>query len=295
MNQLKNDFLAYLLSEKGYSENTVKSYDEDLSQFISFLESKNINNPSDVTHKIIREFLAFLMNYFSRNTVIRKISAIKSFFKYLRKKGIITENPALLVSTPKKHLKLPQFLYEKEIENLLNNLSDDGFQSARNKAMLETLYSTGMRISELINLNIDDIDFNSRVIKVKGKGKKERIVILGSKAIESIKKYLQFRNERLNKLRKREEALFLNKNGGRITDRGARYIMEKIIKEMAILKKVTPHTIRHSFATHLLERGCDIRTVQELLGHSSLNTTQIYTHIVKERLREVYRRYHPHG
>jgi len=296
-NQKIENFLNYLRNEKNYSEHTLKNYENDLKQFFQFLSQQKIEDLKRVDHILIRSFLASLyeQNY-EKKSIARKLACLKSFFKYLLKNNFIDDNPADYVSSPKIPKKLPNFLYEDNIKNIIEFFNQpDDFEKSRERAILETLYSTGIRVSELVNLNLKDINLEAGTAIVFGKGKKERIVPLGSKCIEALKIFIKQRNQLLNKLNKTEKALFINKNGNRLTDRGIRYIFDKHIKKLAEIEKVSPHTIRHTFATHMLNNGCDIRIVQEILGHSNLSTTQIYTHISKKKLKSDYLKFHPHS
>lgn len=289
-------YLQYLTEEKGYSDLTIKSYSEDLLKFNRFLMKKNILHLEKIDHLIIREFLSELfVNQYAKKTIGRVLAALKSFFKFLFNRRYIVKNPGDFVSSPRSEKKLPDFLYESEMNTLIEFFNENNFEARRNKALLETLYSTGIRVSELVSINYMDIDFKSALIKVKGKGRKERITALGTKCLQALQQYFPYRNELLTACGSKEDALFLNKFGQRLTDRGVRYVFETMMKKVAISKKVSPHTIRHTFATHMLEHGCDLRVVQEFLGHVSLSTTQIYTHMVKERLKHVYDQCHPHS
>ncbi len=290
------EFLKYLKDEKNYSEYTCKVYSDDLLQFNAFLNDEHITEVENIDHIIIRQFLALLTDKnYSKRSIARKLAAIKSYFKFLLKMNYIDKNSADYVSTPKLPKLLPHFLYEDEISNIIDSFNENNFESTRDRAIIETLYSTGMRVSELVNLGYQDIDLSQGIARVFGKGKKERIVAIGSKCRESISNYLIYRKALMIKIKIDNEALFLNSRGGRLTDRGVRYIFDKYVKKVAFEKKVSPHTIRHTFATHMLNNGCDLRVVQEFLGHSSLTTTQIYTHIGKKQLKNVYNRYHPHS
>jgi len=281
-------FKNYLTVEKNYSEHTVKNYAADLKEFASFLSDKDIK---DVDYLTIRKFLAFFRSKeISKRSVARKLSTLRTFFRFLQRDGYIKNNPVLSISTPKLDKKLPIFLDEKCILQLITAPDKKTFQSTRDRAILETLYSAGIRVSELVGIDIKDIDFISGVIKVLGKGRKERLAPIGDKAVGAIREYIIYRNKK-NKAGK--EALFLNKSGKRLTDRSIRRIIDRYIKELSIKEHVSPHTFRHSFATHLLNRGADLRSVQELLGHKNLSTTQIYTHVTTERLKSVYDKAHP--
>lgn len=282
-------FLNYLEIEKAMSQHTVINYSVDLKEFIKFLgEDAQIEK---VEYLTIRRFLADLKakNY-AKRTVARKMATLRSFFKFLYREGHIKSNPIAGVSSPKLDKKLPIFLDENEVAKLLDSPDTKELAGSRDKAVLETLYSSGLRISELVGLNIDSIDFIGGVLKVLGKGKKERLVPIGDKALRCIKNYLEKRGDVKVLDRK---AVFLNKSRSRLTDRGVRRIVEKYIHITSLRADVSPHTLRHSFATHLLNRGADLRSVQELLGHMNLSTTQIYTHVTAERLKEVYDKVHP--
>lgn len=279
-------FLNYLKIEKEYSQHTLLNYTIDLRYFSSFLRGKSIE---EVDSFDIRKFLAELKaKDFSKKTIARRISCLRSFFRFLVREGYIRNNPFLAIRTPKLDRKLPLFLTVDEVTKLIESPEED-LPGLRDRAILETIYSTGIRISELVGLNIEDIDFIGGAVKVRGKGKKERLVPIGDKALKAIKNYLEKRSP----LFKENKAIFLNNRGRRITVRGVRLIVDKYVAKTALREKVSPHTLRHSFATHLLERGADLRAVQELLGHASLSTTQIYTHVTAEHLRSVYEKAHP--
>jgi len=280
-------FRRYLEIEKNYSPHTLVNYTLDLENFKQFLGAQAIESAD---YLILRKYLASLKEKNMRSrTVARRLSTLRSFFKFLTREGHIKTNPMLTLMSPKLDKHLPQFLTEEEVMKLINAVipkSATDSLSFRNRAILETFYSTGMRISEVVGLNIDDIDFISCVVKVRGKGKKERMVPIGDYAIKAIREYLGKREKQIG-------ALFLNKNGTRITDRGARDIVTKYLHLASIRQGISAHTLRHSFATHLLNRGADLRSVQELLGHANLSTTQIYTHLTTERLKSVYDKAHP--
>ncbi len=291
-----DEFLTYLTDEKNYSDLTVKSYKEDLLQFTDFLTHNNITKLQDITHLSIRQFLAELTDdKYTKKSMVRKLASIKSFFKFLHHREIISSNPSIYVSSPKLPSHLPEFLYVDEITSLIESLNDNTFESVRNRAIFEFLYSTGIRVSELVGLNFTDVDITAGIAKVSGKGNKERMVALGVQCINSLNKYSIYRVDLLKKKNKETNALFLNKYGDRLTTRGVRYIFDSIMERLAIHKNISPHTIRHTFATHMLNNGCDLRIVQEFLGHVSLSTTQIYTHIVKDRLKDAYNKFHPHS
>jgi tyrosine recombinase XerC len=280
-------FVRYLEIEKNYSRHTVVNYHHDLEDFKAFLAGKGVE---DVDYLSLRKYLALLKEKnISSRSVGRRISALRSFFKFLTREGFLKANPITIVSSPKQEKRLPVFLTEEEVKKLIDAVvpkKETDEAALRDKAILETFYSTGMRISELVGLSMPDVDFISGIVKVMGKGKKERIVPIGEHAIKAIRQYLAKRSGQ-------SDAVFLNKNKRRITDRGVRGIVAKYIRLASLRHGVSPHTLRHSFATHLLNRGADLRSVQELLGHANLSTTQVYTHLTTERLKSVYDKAHP--
>lgn len=293
-----DEFLVYLKIERNSSHHTQRAYKADLyltDEFIKKITNKKTElGDSKVNTSIIRQYLGYLQkeNY-SRKSIARKLAALRTYFKFLCKKGYFKTNPAKSIFTPKLAQKLPTFLYQKEILELLQAPDDSTVLGLRDRAILEMLYSTGIRVSELVGVNLKDIDYPNEIVNVLGKGDKERFVPIGSYALAAIEKYLDKRWQLLKKDQFEEEALFLNCKGGRLTSRGVRFIVNKYIHRMSISKHVSPHTLRHTFATHLLDAGADLRVVQELLGHASLSTTQIYTHLTKERLKSVYDKAHP--
>jgi len=282
-------FLDSLYIEKGLSKNTVSSYKNDISSFLSWLNKKQINY-QQVSGKNINEFISNLFNSGLKSSSInRKISSIKHFYLFLSKKKIIKYSPADEIETPKQEKYLPISMSEDEVEKLLSSPNSNRIIERRDKAMIEILYATGMRISELVNLKLTDVDFNRSVLKVFGKGSKERLVPYGEKAAEALDIYLRDRK------RSDSKNVFLSNRGSQIT-RGAFWQRIKIyIKRENLKSSISPHTLRHAFATHLLNRGADLRSVQILLGHSDLSTTQIYTHIAKQRLGEILKKHHPRG
>ncbi len=279
-------FSDSLKAERDASLHTLKAYAEDLREFFSFINKK----PRDIDNLDIRSFLASLHHRkLKKSSIARKLATIRTFFRYLCKEGYVKKNPAKLVSSPKTQKSLPRFLTIDEAFALMEAPKGDTFQAARDKAILEFLYSSGLRVSELTTLNINDFDLKESLIRVKGKGKKERIIPIGSKAMEAIKNYLP---ERIS-LKKKSQALFLNNRGGRLTQRSIRRIVIKYGRMIALKGCLSPHVLRHTFATHLLHGGADLRSIQELLGHSSLSTTQKYTHVDISHLMEVYDKAHP--
>ena len=282
-------FLKYLKLERNYSNHTIINYGKDLKVFLTFLNEQKINNWESISYKTIRNFLEFLYELdYSKKSVARHISSLRSLYKYLLKENIVSNNPLVLVSNPKLDQKLPKFLYYDELEKILSIPDKTTLFGMRDLTILETFYSTGIRVSELTNIKLTDIDFSNRTIKILGKGNKERYVLFGDVLKSYLKDYLSLRNE-IAKC----DYLFINKYGNGLTDRGVRSIIENILKKGAISYHISPHTLRHTFATHLLENGADLRVVQELLGHESLSSTQVYTHVSNEHLREVYLNTHP--
>lgn len=280
-------FLNYIAVEKNYSPYTVTSYRVDLREFDEFLNSCGGRDIKNIDYFLLRKFLSSLSEKkFDKRTLSRKISTLKSFFKFIRREGIIKNNPAVSLTYPRLDKQLPKFLTENEVKDILKLPDTSNILGLRDKAILEFLYSTGARVSEMVSLKRDDLDLISGIAKVKGKGRKERLLPLGEPAVISIKNYLDERKDQIS-------ALFLNKKGTPLTDRGVRDIIYRYIKKAALSLKISPHTFRHSFATHLLNRGADLRSVQELLGHLSISTTQVYTHLTIESLKEVYQKAHP--
>lgn len=279
--QLISDYLSYLEMEKGLSKNTILAYESDLVLFFDFLADCEIKNLEDIKRKDFSSYTKYLARKeINPSSIVRKIASIKGFFKYICHKRIIKTNPSISIVSPKLPKKLPKVLSLAELEKILKNNLD-----IRDYAIVELLYCSGIRVSELVNLKINNLDINQRVIKVFGKGSKERIVPIARKCIEILDKYLKKR-ELIALKNNSEPYLFLEENGKKITRQRVYKIIHSLGK--TIDKDISPHTIRHSFATHLLENGADLRVVQELLGHSSIVTTQLYTHISKKTLREVY-------
>jgi len=277
-------FVTYLKVEKNASVHTIINYTEDLKGFSSFLQDKPLE---DVDYLVIRKFLAALRSKeYDKRTIARKLSTLRSFFKFLYKEGYLKYNPMSTVSTPKISKKLPKFLDVASVIKLIESPDKKDAHALRDRAIMEVLYTSGMRVSELVGLNTEDLDLIGGVAKVMGKGKRERMCPIGDKAARAVREYLQKRPQK-------NKALFLNSSGTRLRDRSVRRIIDKHIKRISLKEKISPHTLRHSFATHLLDRGADLRSVQELLGHRNLSTTQIYTHITPERLKAVYDKTHP--
>ena len=291
MRKLIFDFINYLKNEKNVSPHTARSYLSDLEQFLDFLGPTDL---SRVDHQTLRQFIAHLMSLkITKTSIGRKLSAIRSFFKYLNRQGILVNNPARLIATPRREKKLPPVLTVDDAQRLMaapgsaqiKKISTD---ILRDCAVLETLYSTGVRASELIGINKDDIDRHDRLVRVRGKGRKERIVPIGSKAMVALDAYLAQGQKNAE-----TAAVFAGPTGKRLTVRTVQRILENYRKGLGLAQKASPHTLRHSFATHLLESGADLRAIQELLGHASLSTTQRYTHLNLDSLMETYDKAHP--
>jgi len=277
-------FSNYLDIEKNYSQHTLRNYKSDLRELSVFLKGKD---PKAITHLDLRRFLADLkQKNHAKRTIVRKLCAIRSFFRFLSKEKYLKNNPADAIFTPKLDKRLPEFLDPVDILKLVTAPPVDNVLGLRDRAILEVLYSTGIRVSELVGLNDEDVDIISGTVKVRGKGKKERIALLGREAQKAIRKYQEARRPDL-------KGTFLNKNGTRLSDRSVRRIIDKYVRICSIEQKISPHSIRHSFATHLLNNGADLRSVQELLGHKNLSTTQIYTHLGSQRIRDMYAKAHP--
>ncbi len=298
MDNWLNGYLEYLSVEKYASPHTISSYKKDVSKFLVFCKDLGIEI-HQVDRFILRHYLANLAaeNY-SRKSIARKLSSVRSFLRYLRREGAVSGPVWANVATPKVPRNLPVFLYYQEVENLLSLPPGDTLLGIRDRAILETVYGCGIRVGELSSVHEEDLDLSQRQLKVHGKGKRQRILPLGSKAVESLKKYLRdsrpFLLSRRNYVdNNKENLIFLNWIGSPLTSRGIRWIFNKYVDKLSNMEGISPHTLRHSFATHLLENGADLRTVQELLGHSSVSTTQIYTHITRDQLQKVYSATHP--
>ncbi|HEY6007109.1 MAG TPA: tyrosine recombinase XerC [Geobacteraceae bacterium] len=290
MKQAIDAFSRYLGSERNVSPHTLEAYCRDLEQFRRFLvrERGEEAGPAAVTHLLIRRYLAELHREYRKSSIGRKLAAIRALYTYLLRTGSVEKNPAELVSTPKREKKLPYHLSIDEVTTLVEAPRGVELLSLRDRAILETLYSCGIRVSELVGLDIGGVDLHERSVRVLGKGGKERLVPLGPAAATAIAAYLAARNQPPV-----DAPLITNARGGRLTRRSVARVVDRYIIRLATMKKVSPHTLRHTFATHLLEGGADLRAIQELLGHASLSTTQKYTHVSIDRLMEVYDRAHP--
>lgn len=290
--ELLDKYMIYLSVEKGYSQHTLTAYQKDILQFLTFFKAEK--TIAELSYLDLRKYLAHLQNLgLERTTQARKLTALRSFFKYLKNQEILKRIPTENINSPKTVKKIPVILNQKEITRLLeDSFNKNDNLTIRDRAIFELLYSSGLRVSELVNLEIKSIDFSYKLIRVMGKGSRERIVPLGTKAWEALQAYLSVSRPSL--LKKNVSAfLFLNHQGKKLTTRGIRYIIDKYVKEAAIAVKISPHVFRHSFATHLLDNGADIRVVQELLGHVNLSTTQIYTQVSKARIQQIYKNTHP--
>jgi len=286
---LIRSFLDSLFIEKGLSKNTIKSYESDLKEFFAWCHKIHKKLPSKLTSSSINIYLGYLFNKnIKSSSVNRKLSTLKAFYIFLYKQKLILKIPTEDIETPKIQKKLPSTLSENEVEKLLKAPKDKNIIELRDKAMLEMLYATGMRISELVNLKEVNVDKNRQVVKVLGKGSKERLIPFGDEALDSLQKYLLKRNSR-------NIYIFLNNRDNKLSRVGFWQRVKIYLKRVHLKSDITPHTLRHAFATHLLNRGADLRSVQLLLGHSDLSTTQIYTHIAKQRLSEMHKKHHPRG
>jgi len=296
---LINDFIESLATEKAFSENTCRGYRNDLEQFFNYLAENRRSRGSDpvdidwVDNLTIRGYLGYLHKRNKKTTIARKLSALRSFFNYLVKRGVTEDNPATSILTPKQEKTLPSYLSVDEMFRLLDSIHSGRILDLRNRAIFETLYSCGIRVSELVGLNTINVDYRQDLIRVLGKGGKERIVPIGKKALVAIKTYRQVLQRESGISEEISGPLFLNKNKGRLTARSVGRILDPLVTVCGLLTPVSPHTLRHTFATHMLDAGADLRVVQELLGHKSLSTTQKYTHVSIDRLMETYDRAHP--
>lgn len=295
MNFHLKDFIHYLTVEKGLAENTIVSYERDLKTYLSFLEqNQNIHKLNDVERVDIVQFLNSLRaEGKSAKTVARHIASIRAFHQFLLRDKVMDHDPSVLLDPPKMERNLPKVLSLKEVETLLDAPDTRDHFGLRDKAMLELLYATGIRVSELTGLNVDDVHLAMGFVRCIGKGNKERIIPLGRTARDAVQKYLEDGRPQFVSKKYKDDALFLNHHGRRLTRQGFWKILKKLARDAGIKKDLTPHTLRHSFATHLLENGADLRAVQEMLGHADISTTEIYTHVTKTRLKDVYTQFHP--
>lgn len=284
-------FSRHLEAERNASAHTVRAYRTDIAHFSAYVEHSlgSSASPDLIDHLLIRSYLAQLHHMgLSKTSAARRLAALRSFFRYLCREGILQRNPARALLSPRTERRLPGHLDEAAISQFVD-IKDDTPSAIRARALLELLYGTGIRCAELVALDLAEVDLEARLIRVLGKGRKERIVPFGTIALRALRAYLQTRLS----LRPRTDAVFVNNRGGRLTDRSVRRLVQGRLREVAIAQKVSPHTLRHAFATHLLERGADLRSIQELLGHASLSTTQRYTHVSARQMLDIYKRAHP--
>lgn len=293
-------FLIYCTDVRQLSPNTAEAYSKDVNQFVDFLasewgEERAYDWPA-VDYRMVRSFLGHLSRQkYDRSSIGRKLSALRSFFRYLLNEDAVTHNPAAVAPTPEREQKLPDYLYQDEMELLLSTPDEATPLGQRDRAILEMLYATGVRVSELVAMDVDDLQFDEHQIRVIGKGNRERIVLMGERAIAAVRRYIADGREGLLRDAQSpdEQALFLNRNGGRLTVRGVQKRVNHHVLDSAASSRITPHALRHTFATHLLDGGADLRSVQALLGHKSLGTVGIYTHLTTERMKETYNAAHP--
>ena len=293
MQQIFNQYVNYLEAERNASPYTIRNYTTDLLDFFSFLKSQKIGSLREVDKQVVRDYLSYLLEQgFAKVSIARKLSAIRSFYRYLMREEIVTASPVADTSSPKLDKRLPGFLSQKEVLELLSAPDLSTPQGQRDRALLEILYASGLRVSELVNLDIDKVNLDANEIRVWGKGSRERVVLMGRPAAAALVTYIsQGRTKLLGG--KRNPALFVNRSGRRLVERRVQRILEKYSAAAGINRRVYPHMLRHTFATHLLDGGADLRVVQQLLGHADLSTTQIYTHVTKSQARKVYLSAHP--
>lgn len=288
------DFNLYLEVERNFSKHTIKAYNSDILSFLVWLGERSV---SDVSAKDIKEYLLYIQQFnFCKTTTARKVASLRTFYRYLYRERLIENNPALTIQAPKRGKTLPQFLTEKEIEKIFNNMKIDTPAGYRNRTILELLFATGMRVSELSNLNFSNLNLEENEIKVFGKGAKERIVLVSDRAKNLLINYINTARKLIcpaSEEQNSDSPVFINKNGYRLQTQSIRIAINDTVSNIELPKHVTPHVFRHSFATRLLENGADLRVVQELLGHSSISNTQIYTHVTTERLKSAYSAAHP--
>ena len=293
INNILMDYLHYLKVERGLSENKINSYGIDLKLFLEYLRENEIPSFKQVNKEVIVNYMQSEKNNNKANSsILRSVSSLRKFFQYLAQEKIIEKDPMLLIDTPKKKQHLPQVLTKEEVEKLLRSPNTGQVLGLRDRAMLELIYATGLRISEIINLKLEDLHLTMGTLQTLGKGHKERIVPVGDEAIKWVNRYLEEARPKLLK-QKRSNYLFLNFHGNNLTRQGVWKNLKAEVRKAGIQKNITPHTLRHSFATHILENGADLRIVQELLGHADISTTQIYTHLSNKQLADIYNRAHP--
>ncbi|MGO2629402.1 MAG: tyrosine recombinase XerC [Enterococcus italicus] len=290
-----DEFSQYLIVERGYSEKTQAAYAEDFFQFLDFLEQSGSRDFLAIDYRDVRIYLSFLNDQkYSRNSISRKVASLRSFYQYLLKRMVLTENPFAYVHLKKKNQKLPRFFYEDELQQLFDSVKGTEPLEQRNLALIEILYGCGLRVSECAAITLTSIDWEHQILLVYGKGSKERIVPFNEHANKAMSHYIQNgRKELLTQFKKEHDYLFVNHLGSPVTATGIEYILNQLLKRSQLDSEIHPHKLRHTFATHLLNNGADMRTVQELLGHANLSTTQIYAHVTKESLQKNYRKFHP--
>jgi integrase/recombinase XerD len=295
VNDYLQDFLHFLIVEKGLAKNTIVSYERDLKSYLHYLQTvEQITDVNQITRIHIIQFLNHLRKEGkSAKTLARHVASLRSFHQFLLREKMADQDPSVHIESPHLERSLPKVLTLSEVEALLEAPDRSKPSGLRDAAMLELLYATGIRVSELVNLNLDDLHLTMGFLRCIGKGNKERIIPVGKTALHVLDQYLQYGRPNMQSKKYRTEALFLNHHGNRLTRQGFWKILKGLAKKANIEKELTPHTLRHSFATHLLENGADLRAVQEMLGHADISTTQIYTHVTKTRLREVYSKFHP--
>ncbi|MBQ9987591.1 MAG: tyrosine recombinase [Erysipelotrichales bacterium] len=292
-----DSFLEYTYQKNSRSEHTKEAYERDLRQFEKYLEKEHIEY-KEVTYQIVLSYISFIRTegnkQLSNKTIARKVSALRSFYQYLQSKEVVSSNPFIQVKSGKFKRKLPDFLFEEEVEELLQSIDTSTEMGVRNRVLLELIYACGLRVSESVSLKLSDIDLVERYVRILGKGKKERIVPFYEEIGQQIKCYIEtVRADLMHRNNQEHSFVFVNMKGEQLTERGVQYLLDQQVRRSGILMKVHPHTLRHSFATHLLDHGCDLRVVQEFLGHSSLSTTQIYVHTTTSTLKEAYYKAHP--
>ena len=294
MDEHLDKFITYLIAEKNASLYTIKNYRHEISQFLDFLKEQGIDSWDGVDRYVLRRYLAWLQaEGYVKASIARRISELRSFCRYLVREDILDTNPIRVISSPKIPKRLPNYLAPHEVEALLAAPDATVPQGQRDRAILEVLYASGLRVSELVSLNLSNLDLRHGELRVWGKGGKERLALLGQPACKALTRYIQDGRSKLIKENRATNALFLNRLGSRLSTRSVSNVLDKYANLAGLERRVTPHVMRHTFATHLLDGGADLRTVQELMGHASLSSTQIYTHVSQARAKEVYRKAHP--
>ena len=294
MDEHLDRFIIYLIAEKNASPYTIKNYHHEIEQFLAFLKEEGIDSWEEVDRHVLRRYLAWLKDQgYVKASIARKVSELRSFCRYLVREGVLASNPISAISSPKVPKRLPEYLDLHEVDALLAAPDTSTSQGLRDRAILEMLYAAGLRVSELAALDVGDVEWSGAELRVLGKGGKERLALLGKPAQRALERYLREGRPELVRDRQPTRALFINRFGGRLSERSVRMLLDKYAKAAGLDKRVYPHMLRHTFATHLLDGGADLRVVQELLGHASLSTTQIYTHVSQARVRKVYLRSHP--